>query len=131
MLPFIAGTCLGVALGWLAYLQQERIVRATLFYCGAAMTVFITSVLIPTLKAADVSDMTLWNFTVHAWNFYVSDTLAAGLSWGSLAFLLAYLTALFRDRAFEPLEDPSIPETRDQLRARLNAEMKYDNPYLD
>ena len=131
MLSLIAGTCFGLALGWLAYSQQERIDNATLLYCGSAMTVFVISVLMPTATAAGASDMTLWTFVIHAWNFYVGDGLAASLSWGSLAFTAAYVAALLRDRAFEPLEDPSPPETWDQLRARLEAEMKYENPYLD
>jgi hypothetical protein len=73
--------------------------------------------------------MTLPEFTRFALSVAADGGRGLWLSWALLFALSAYTVAavLYKAR----IEPPPPVETKEQRRARMNAAMKYDNPYFD
>ncbi|GHA98900.1 hypothetical protein GCM10009069_22320 [Algimonas arctica] len=129
MLAFITGICFGLALGWISYIKHASLVSAFFIYIGSACTVFYFSVVVPTATASGVMDMGLLEFVVYALDFYFGDFWSLAMSWMILGVAVARILAEIGYNAFEPVDID--PETRDESRRRVRADMKYSDDYFD
>lgn len=129
MLAFLTGFCFGVAVGWISYIQRESIASLAFIYTIPILIILYRVVAIPTAVAAGAMDMGFFEFVVFAIEFYFSDGLTNIVNWLLLGAVIGWIGALAGYKGFEP--EPLPPETREESRRRVRADMKYSDDYFD
>ena len=129
MLAFVMGICLGVALGWFAYLQRAAVVTIVFLYTVPTLSILFKVVVLPMSSASGALDISLWELTKIAVDHFMSDFSAQVLAWTLASGVIAHVIAYIIYESFEP--ETVTPETREQTRARVRADMKYSDNYFD
>lgn len=129
MLPFLTGICLGLALGWISYLKQASLVSLFFLYVGPACFIFYVAFVLPTATASGVMDMGLMEFVTYALDFYFGDFWSLALSWMIFGIVVSRVLAEVGYRAYVPEAPP--PETREESRSRVRADMRFSDDYFD
>lgn len=116
-------------MGWISYIKQASLIAAFLLYIGPACFAFHIAFVMPTATASGAMDMGLVEFIIFVLDFYLGDFWSLALSWMMFGVIFARLLAEVAYNAFEP--EDYIPETREESRRRVRANMQYSDDYFD
>lgn len=75
--------------------------------------------------------MNLWQFTLYVLERISNDYLANLLLWFNLGFVVAIIATWIAYNGFEPEPKLEIPESREDRRRRIEADMGYTDSYFD
>ncbi|MGB3456802.1 MAG: hypothetical protein WBG08_11710 [Litorimonas sp.] len=129
MTAVLFGVCLGLALGWSAYAFRRQTL-AVAAAAGSVLSLVLMFAVLPLFHRTSLSyDVPHWELFWTLYAGLVPGFLDQALPWFVLSALLAYAAAAVRHKGF--VTAPVPEETRARKRQRLQAEMRYSDPFLD
>lgn len=129
MLAFLFAMIVGSALGWYSYAYRTFFVAMLAIAAGVALVLAIAPVGPLVYQAAMVHNVSVFEVLRRMYWGLIPDLLEPAMMWIVFFAVLAHCVTLFALKGFEPEEVE--PETRDESRRRVRADIRYSDDYFD
>lgn len=129
MLAFLLAMIVGSAVGWYSYAYRTFFVAMVAIMAGGAFVLAIAPVGPLVYQAAMVHNVSIFEVLRRMYWGLIPDPLEPAMMWIVFFAVLAHCVTLVAHKGFEPVEIE--PETRDESRRRVRADMRYLDDYFD
>lgn len=129
MLTFFFAMIVGAAIGWYSFVYRAAFVAMVATLAGFALVLAIAPVGPLVRQAAIAYDLSIFEVLRRLYWGLIPDPLEPAMIWIFFFSILAHCVALIALKGFEP--DQVEPETRDDSRRRVRADMQYSDDYFD
>ncbi|MGJ8561051.1 MAG: hypothetical protein ACSHX3_12515 [Litorimonas sp.] len=129
MLVFLFALIVGSAVGWYSYAYRSYFFAMIMTMAGVGLVLAIAPVG-PLVRQASITyDVSIFEVLRRMYWGLIPDPLEPAVMWIVVFAILAHMVTLFAYKGFEPVEIE--PETRDESRRRVRADMRYSDDYFD
>jgi hypothetical protein len=129
MLAFLFALIIGTAVGWYSYAYRTAFIAMVAIVAGMALVLAIAPVGPLVYQAAMVHNVSVFEVLRRMYWGLIPDPLEPAMLWILFFALLSHIVTLFVLKGFEPVEVE--PETREESRRRVRADMQYSDDYFD
>lgn len=129
MLVFLLAMIIGVAAGWYSFVYRRFCFSMVTAMAGVGLVLAIAPIGPLVRQASVIYDVSVFEVLRRMFWGLIPDPLEPGVMWLVFFSILAHIVTMIALKGFDPVE--VAPETREESRSRVRAEMRYSDDYFD